>query len=337
MSSANMSMEYLYKPMSWSELLCQCLPVRNNKPSAEPDIEMQNFSSRRYPFNSTHFGQTPANPVVPGHVVRANHPDNTRKNPHDSWWLRDDSDGCPSAAPSRSGARNPVAARLSRSPGPAGMRTPPRCANPYLPPPRCPTNLVIAANTPDMFVHDSNSSPEAPAPRTPDWDDFTRVSWTDAARVRVSPPASPTSVFRMSGALPDSPSSSYPSSPIWELPPSSIFYSDEGVHTPDVRRDTDARIAAVRFPRVSPRAASYAAILDVQTGIDARRSRVVSRAAEDETASPPSPTSSVDSIDFFSSAAGRPDFGERIKRSGGTGTQAPVRPARFTGTSPYVA
>ncbi|KAI5250099.1 hypothetical protein E4T42_05046 [Aureobasidium subglaciale] len=333
-----MSMEYLYKPMSWSELLCQCLPVRNNKPSVEPDIEMQNYSSRRYPFNSTHFGQTPANPVVPDPVARANRPDNTRRRPYDSWWMRDDSDQCPSAAPSRSGARNPVARHLSRSPGPVGMRTPPRCANPYLPPPRYPPNLRIAANTPDMFVHDSNSSPGAPEARTPDWEDFTRVSWTDPARARVSPPASPTSVHRMSGALPGSPTSDYSSSsPIWELPnPSSIFSSDAGVRTPDVRADNAAHIAAVRVPRISPRAASYADILDIQADIDARRPRVVSTNAGVTLPAPPSPTGSVDSIDFFSGAAGRPDFGERVERSGGS-RQTPVRPARYAGTSPYVA
>ncbi|KAI4730052.1 hypothetical protein E4T49_02016 [Aureobasidium sp. EXF-10728] len=206
-----------YELASWTEILCQCMPLRTKKPSAEPDIEMQNIPSS----SSSHRYPTVNNPVIPSHIVRANNPDNIQRPSRTSWWLRDD-ESCPSAAPSRSGARNPIAASLDLTPGPSGLRTP----------------------------HRIDGTP---------------------------------------------------------------------VHDPHL---------LTRIPRISPRAASYAAVLDVQAGIDARRSEVVQQ-------TPPSPTGSVDSIDFFSGAAARVGFGDRVQRSGGR--TAPVRPERVAGASPYIA
>ncbi|KAH0369104.1 hypothetical protein KCU65_g3545, partial [Aureobasidium melanogenum] len=242
------------------------------------------------------------NPVVPEHVVRANHPDNIQRPSHTSWWLRDDSSSCPSAPPSRSGAMDPVTSYLDPTPGPSGIRTPPRTTDPYTSPLRIRSSI-------DMFVHNP-SSPEVPAPQTPQ--SVSRVDWAD--------PRIASSIYPVSD-------SEYSSGPSWRLPaPSSIYSSDAADYTPT----PDPRLGA-RVPRISPRAASYAAILDVQAGIDARRSEILQPA--DQT--PPSPTGSVNSIDFFTGEANKPDFGERIERRGGR--TAPVRPPRFAGTSPYIA
>jgi hypothetical protein len=258
-----------YEPASWTEIFCQCLPVRKTKPSAEPDIEMQDMhSSQRWSTRSTSLARV-NNPVVPNHIVRANNPDNIQRpshNSHNSWWLRDDDEAGPSAPPSRSGARNPIASTLSDTPGPSDR---PRTKNPYT------------------------------------------VTWLDTAPRHAS---SSSSTYSSSG-------------PSWNLPsPESVFSSHSDLPpTSPTSRD-------VRVPRISPRAVSYTAVLDVQAGIDARRSEVPQ---------PPSPTGSVDSIDFFSGAAHRPDFGGRVERSGGrvvaSTTEPPVRPKRFEGVSPYVA
>lgn len=64
-------------------------------------------------------------------------------------------------------------------------------------------------------------------------------------------------------------------------------------------------------------------MLDVQAGIDARKSEIL---PSGET--PPSPTGSVDSIDFFSGKAAEEGFGGRV---------APKRPQRYEGVSPYIA
>jgi len=294
-----------YEISSWSELLCQCLPIRNKKPAAEePDIEMQNMSaSSRYSAVN--------NPVIPDHVVRANNPDNIQRPSHTSWWLRDDSSSCPSAPPSRSGARNPVASYLDPTPGPSGIRTPPRTTNPYTSPLRIRSSF-------EMFAHNP-SSPETLALHTPQW--VSRVDWAETANPRIA-----SSVYT-SGGIPASDSDTYSSGPSWRLPaPSSIYSSDASDHVTTI----DPRLTA-RIPRTSPRAASYAAILDVQAGIDARRSEVIQPTDQ----APPSSTGSVNSIDFFTGEASRPDFGEKVERSGGRA--APVRPPRFAGTSPYIA
>ncbi|KAI4719748.1 hypothetical protein E4T48_04033 [Aureobasidium sp. EXF-10727] len=246
-----------YELASWTEIFCQCLPLRTKKASAEPDIEMQNMpssSSDRYPAVN--------NPVVPSYIVRANNPDNIQRPSHTSWWLRDD-ESCPSAAPSRSGARNPIAASPDRTPGPVGLRTP-----------TC---------TPNPGTH--------PRPSSSDYLD----------------------------------SDSHSSGPSWRLPAPSSIYSSH----PSEQTSINGPHLSTRIPRISPRAASYAAVLDVQAGIDARRSEVVQQ-------TPPSPTGSVDSIDFFSGAAARVGFGDRVQRSGGRAT-APVRPQRVVGSSPYIA
>lgn len=287
-----------YELASWSEIFCQCFPVRNKKPSTEPDIEMQNMSafSRYSEVN---------NPVIPAHVIRANNPDNIQRLSHTSWWLRDDSSSCPSAPPSRSGATNPVASYLDPTPGPAGMRTPPR-TDPYTPR-RCVRSSI------DMFVH-TPSSPETSALHTPQ--SVSRLAWAETPNPRTA-----SSVY-MSGGLPASDSDTYSSGPSWHLPaPSSIYSSDADDHSSAM----DSRLNS-HVPNISPRAASYAAVLDVQAGIDARRSEI---------AQPPSPTGSVSSIDFFTGGASRPDFGQRVERN--DGRTAPVRPVRIAGTSPYVA
>ncbi|CAD0092672.1 unnamed protein product [Aureobasidium mustum] len=288
-----------YELASWSEIFCQCFPVRNKKSATEPDIEMQNMpSSSHYPAVN--------NPVVPNHIVRANHPDNIQRPSHTSWWLRDDSSSCPSAPPSRSGATNPIASYLDPTPGPVGMRTPPRTTNPYTSPRRLRSSL-------DVFVHNP-SSPEASACHTPQW-----VSRLGAE----TPDSGDASSVYMSGGIPAS-DFDYSSG---RLPvASSIYSSDAGDHISALPPHLTARI-----PRMSPRAASYAAILDVQAGIDARRSETVQTTDQ----APPSPTGSVNSIDFFTGGASRPDFGAKVERSGGR--TAPVRPERFAGTSPYIA
>jgi hypothetical protein len=127
----------------------------------------------------------------------------------------------------------------------------------------------------------------------------------------------------MSGGLAASSSSStYSSDPSWNLPaPESIFSSASPDQSPASSSRND-----VRVPIISPRAASYAAFLDVQPGIDARKSEIPQ---------PPSPTGSVDSIDFFSGAAARTGFGERGDK--GEGRVVPKRPERFEGVSPYIA
>lgn len=255
-----------YEPASWTEILCQCLPVRKTKP--ETDIEMQNISStHRYP--------TVNNPVVPEHIVRANNPDMIhRAGPaRDSWWLRDDDD----TPHSRSGARNPIADALEDV-------ARPRTNDPYTPPSTYNTNLRIAANTPEIFTHNPDASPEVPAALTPQWGHLSRIEWLDT--------------------------NPRPASSIY--PPS----------TPPPASETD-----IRVPRITPRAASYAAVLDVQAGIDARKSEIP--------ASPASPTGSVDSIDFFSGKAAEEGFGGRVERSGGR--VVPKRPERYEGASPYVA
>ncbi|KAG9558955.1 hypothetical protein KCU79_g8588, partial [Aureobasidium melanogenum] len=250
------------------------------------------------------------NPVIPDHVIRANNPDNIQRPSHTSWWLRDDSSSCPSAPPSRSGARNPVASYLDPAPGPSGMHTPPRTTNPYTLPLRVRSSF-------EMFVHNP-SSPEAFAPHTPQW--ISRVDWAETAKPRVA-----SSVYTC-GGIPASGSDTYSSGPSWRLPaPSSIYSSDADDHT----ITPDPRLTA-RVPRISPRAASYAALLDVQAGIDARRSEIV---PADQ--APPSPTGSVNSIDFFTGEASGPDFGDKVERSGGRA--APIRPPRIAGTSPYIA
>jgi hypothetical protein len=272
-----------YEPASWTEIFCQCLPIRKTKPSsAEPDIEMQDMpSSHAWPPRSTSLRTAVQvnNPVVPNHIVRANNPDNIQRpshNPsHNSWWLRADDDeiSVPSAPPSRSGAKNPIASTLSDAHGPSGR---PRTRNPYT------------------------------------------VTWLDTA------PRLTSSVY------PPSPSSS--SGPSWKLPaPESIFssHSDLAPASPTSRD--------VRVPRISPRAVGYADVLDVQAGIDARKSEVPASPTV-----PVSPTGSVDSIDFFSGAAHRPDLGGRVEGSGGRveesgGRVVPSRPKRFEGVSPYVA
>ncbi|KAI4845682.1 hypothetical protein E4T44_05487 [Aureobasidium sp. EXF-8845] len=234
-----------YKPVSWTEIFCQCLPMRNPKPTTEPDIEMQSISSSSWPPRSTSL-RTPTNlnnPVIPDSIVRANNPDNITRPSHNSWWLREDDDdrSVPSAPPSRSGARNPIASCLSDTSGHCGRRTPPRTKNPYT------------------------------------------VTWLD-------PAPRPSSSVYMSGGLAASSGND------------------------------------VRVPDISPRAASYAAVLDVQAGIDARKSKIPQ---------PSSPTGSVDSIDFFSGAAARTGFGERGGK--GEGRFVPKRPERFEGVSPYIA
>jgi hypothetical protein len=216
-----------YTPASWTEIFCQCLPMRKTKAPGDADIEMQSMPSSHRPtaFN---------NPVVPAHIIRANNPDNIQRPSHNSWWLTaDDSSSSPSAPPSRSGAQNPVAGVLETS----------QRASEY-----------------------------------------------------------------MSGGR-----------------PVSSVYSDAA---PGVA----GRFAEIRVPRISPRAASYAAVLDVQAGIDARKSVVQQP--------PASPTGSVDSIDFFSGKAAQEGFGHRVERSGGkvaTKTTPPVRPKRYEGVSPYIA
>ncbi|KAI4739512.1 hypothetical protein E4T50_10045 [Aureobasidium sp. EXF-12298] len=211
-----------YTPASWTEIFCQCLPLRKTKASGDVDIEMQMMSSSHRPTAVN-------NLVIPTHIVRANNPDNIQRPSHNSWWLTaDDSSSGPSAPPSRSGARNPVAGVLETSP-------------------------------------------------------------------RAS------EVF-MSGGR----------------PVSSVYSTDAGV------------LNAFRVPRISPRAASYAAVLDVQAGIDARKSVV---SPPDGT--PASPTGSIDSIDFFSGKAAEEGFGERGERS--DGRVAPIRPKRYEGVSPYIA
>jgi hypothetical protein len=146
------------------------------------------------------------------------------------------------------------------------------------------------------------------------------VTWLDTAprpTSSVYPPSSP----------------SFSSGPSWKLPaPESIFSS----HSTDVHStDSPAHPSTsrnVRVPRISPRAASYAAVLDVQAGIDARKSEVPLPLSE---VIPASPAGSVDSIDFFSSKAAEVGFGERVERSGGrvvaSTTEHPVRPKRFEG------
>jgi hypothetical protein len=148
------------------------------------------------------------------------------------------------------------------------------------------------------------------------------VTWLDTAprpTSSVYPPSSP-------------PSSS--SGPSWKLPaPESIFssHSDFSSGLPTSRD--------VRVPRISPRAASYAAVLDVQAGIDARKSEVPQPLREEI---PASPAGSVDSIDLFSGRAAEVGFGDRVERGGGrveeSGSRVvPVRPKRYEGVSPYVA
>ncbi|KAI4761512.1 hypothetical protein E4T51_05460 [Aureobasidium sp. EXF-12344] len=207
-----------YSPVSWTEIFCQCLPMRKTRSDAEVDIEMQ--------IN---------NPVVPSHIVRANNPDNIHRPSHNSWWLTaDDSSSGPSAPPSRSGAQNPVASYLENN--------------------RADSEVFMSGGRPVSSVYS-----------------------TDATAAGVS-----------------------------------------------------GRFAEIRVPRISPRAASYAAVLDVQAGIDARKSAV---SPPDET--PASPTGSVDSIDFFSGKAAQEGFGERGERCGGR--VAPQRPKRYEGVSPYIA
>lgn len=254
-----------YEPASWTEILCQCLPVRKTKP--ETDIEMQNMdSTHRYPAVN--------NPVVPEHIVRANNPDNIRRTrpARDSWWLRADDD----TPPSRSGAVNPIADTLKT--------TPDTCRHSYTPPPTYNTNLRIAANTPEIFTHNPGLSPEVPAALPPDWNHLSRVEWPN------TDPRPASSIY-----------------PLSTPPPASH--------------------SRIRIPRISPRAASYAAVLDVQAGIDARKSEIP--------ASPPSPTGSIDSIDFFSGKAAEEGFGGRGERSGKR--VVPERPKRYEGVSPYIA
>jgi hypothetical protein len=148
------------------------------------------------------------------------------------------------------------------------------------------------------------------------------VTWLDTA------PRPTSSVY----PPPPSPSSS--SGPSWKLPaPESIFssHSDFSSGLPTSRD--------VRVPRISPRAASYAAVLDVQAGIDARKSEVPQPLREEI---PASPAGSVDSIDLFSGRAAEVGFGDRVERGGGrveeSGSRVvPVRPKRYEGVSPYVA
>ncbi|THX67481.1 hypothetical protein D6D04_10807 [Aureobasidium pullulans] len=345
-----------YQPASWSELFCQCFPLRTKKPSpADQDIEMQNMS----------------NPVVPEHVVRANNPDNIRRPARpspQSWWLRDDT---PPVAP-------PTA-------GPSGPR------QPYTPPQPHRNNLRIAANSPDMFVHDSASSPQFPSLGTPQWDHLNRVQWTanssnyssqNSGRIptpssiysehtSMAPlPATSTifseSRYMMSGALPtrSSPSSTYSSagavaaSSVHPLP--SAFVSPESLQVPpstprrdfyagvlaaqeaiDYRRSlqrsglqppspTDVFLVSPPTPQVTPRSVQYAGVLAAQEAIDNRRAlqRESSQPLSpiDDDAPPSSPTGSVASIDFFTGAASNADFGVR-----------PARPARIAGAGPYVA
>jgi hypothetical protein len=136
------------------------------------------------------------------------------------------------------------------------------------------------------------------------------VTWLDTA-------LRPTSSVYMSGGIPTSSSSStYSSDPSWHLPdPESIFSSHSPDHSPDHSPAPPSRNDP-SVPRLSPRAASYAAVLDVQAGIDARKSEV-----------PVSPSGPVDSIAFFSGAAARTGFGDRV---------VPTRPERFEGVSPYI-
>ncbi|KAH0274420.1 hypothetical protein KCU91_g5279, partial [Aureobasidium melanogenum] len=292
-----MSLNGEYQVASWSEIFCQCLPIGNKKPAAGPDIEMQNMSaSSRYSAIN--------NPVIPENVVRANNPDNIQRPSHTSWWLRDDSSSCPSAPSSRSGAMNPVASYLDPTDGPTGVRTPPRTTDPYTAPRHVRSSI-------DMFVANP-SSPEAPAPHTPQW--VSRVDWAETADPEVA-----SSVYPISD-------SDYSSGPSWRLPAPSSIYSSDAADTP-----TPNPLLGARVSRISPRAASYTAILDVQADIDAKRSEVVSPAGQTS----PSPTGSVNSIDFFTGEASRPDFGERVERRGAR--TAPVRPPRFAGTSPYIA
>lgn len=207
-----------YSPASWTEIFCQCLPLRKTKASGGVDIEMQSISSsHRYPAVN--------NPVIPAHILRANNPDNIQRSTHNSWWLTADD-----SPPARTEAQNPVAGVLE----------------------------------------------------------------TD---YRV------TSSVYMTGGLPVSASSS--------------------VHS----TDATGVLAAIRVPRISPRAASYAAVLDVQAAINARKSVIKGEQGEQ------SPTGSVDSIDFFSGKAAQDGFGER----GGRKTTPPVRPQRYEGVSPYIA
>jgi hypothetical protein len=153
------------------------------------------------------------------------------------------------------------------------------------------------------------------------------VTWLDTA------PRPTSSVY----PPPPSPSSS--SGPSWKLPaPESIFSS----HSTDVHSDHSSGLPVpineVRVPTISRRAASYAAVLDVQAGIDARKSEVPQPLREEV---PTSPAGSVKGIDFFSGKAAEVGFGERVERSGGrvvaSTTEPPVRPKRFEGVSPYVA
>jgi hypothetical protein len=204
-----------YQTVSWTEIFCQCLPIRNPKPTTEPDIEMQNMSSPPWPPRSTSLRRATNlnNPVIPDSIVRANDPDNITRPSHNSWWLRDDDDdrSVPSAPPSRSGARNPIASHLSDTPGPSGMCAPPRTKNPYT------------------------------------------VTWLDTA-------PRPSSSVYMSGGIPTSSSSStYSSDPSWNLPaPESILSSASPDQSPAPSSGND-----IRVPNTSPRAASYAAVLDV--------------------------------------------------------------------------
>ncbi|THX11022.1 hypothetical protein D6D13_05034 [Aureobasidium pullulans] len=346
-----------YQPASWSELFCQCFPLRTKKPSpADQDIEMQNMS----------------NPVVPEYVVRANNPDNIRRPARpspQSWWLRDDT---PLVAPP------PTA-------GPSGPH------QPYTPPQPRRNNLRIAANSPDMFVHDSASSPQFPSLGTPQWDHLNRVQWTanssnyssqNSGRIptpssiysehtSMAPLSATSTIFSdsrymMSGALPTrpSPSSTYSSagavaaSSVHPLP--SAFVYPESLQVPpstprrdfyagvlaaqeaiDYRRSlqrsglqppspTDVFLVSPPTPQVTPRSVQYAGVLAAQEAIDNRRAlqRESSQPLSpiDDEAPPSSPTGSVASIDFFTGAARNADFGVRSARS-----------ARVAGAGPYVA
>jgi hypothetical protein len=155
------------------------------------------------------------------------------------------------------------------------------------------------------------------------------VTWLDTA------PRPTSSVY----PPPPSPSSS--SGPSWKLPaPESIFSSHSvDVHSTDSLAHPSTSRNDIRVPRISRRAASYAAVLDVQAGIDARKSEVPQPLREEI---PASPTGSVDSIDFFSGKAAEVGSGERVERGGdrverGGGRVVPQRPQRFEGVSPYVA
>jgi hypothetical protein len=229
------------------------------------------MSSSAWPPRSTSLRTTTKlnNPVIPDSVVRTNNPDNIARPSHNSWWLREDDDdrSVPSAPPSRSGARNPIASCLSDTSGLSGRCTPPRTKNPYT------------------------------------------VTWLDTT-------PRPSSSVYMSGGIPTSSSSStYSSDPSWNLPaPESIFSSASPDQSPAPTSGN-----TIRVPNISPRAASYAAVLDVQAIIDARKSEILQ---------PPSPTGSVDSIDFFSGAAARTGFGERGDKGEGRVVPKDLRDSR---------